>query len=245
MKKLMFAAAVAAGLVAFGIESANTVGYSSSPLDEEYGAVLTSPQFIAPGSSNATILLGAVKPVGNAESDLGYNIEIQKLNNWGGTVDGVDYTWDGTKWVDTDTNADASNVQLTAGEGLWVYSMMGEAVAFQSSGEVGEADICFPLDDDYGAAAVANGFPVAVKLNDIVLEAAQGVDLGYNIEIQKLNNWGGTVEGIDYTWDGTKWTDTDTGAAIPDSVVIAPGEGLWVYNMTGEAVIFRIPAPEF
>ena len=73
----------------------------------------------------------------------------------------------------------------------------------------------------------------------------RGIDLGYNIEIQKLNNWGGTVEGIDYTWDGTKWTDTDTGAAIPDSVVIAPGEGLWVYNMTGEAVIFRIPAPEF
>ena len=246
MKKIMFglAAAIAVGALAAGIESSNTVGYSSSQLDDDYGAVLTSPQFIAPNSNDATITLGAIKPIGLEGSDLSYNIEIQKLNNWGGTVEGFDYIWDGKKWIDSETNADASDAVVNSGEGLWIYSMMGESVSFQSVGEVGNADIVFPLDDDYGAAAVANGFPVAVKLNDIVLEAAVGVDLGYNIEIQKLNNWGGTVEGFDYIWDGTKWIDSETNAAVPDTVVIDPGEGLWVYNMTGEAVSFRIPAPE-
>ena len=244
MKKIMFGLTAAAAIGAFALESANVVGYASSQLDDDYGAVLTSPQFIAPAANTAVIALRSVKPIGLVGSDLSFAIEIQKLNNWGGTVEGVGYTWNGTKWVDTDTNADASDAEISAGEGLWVFSMMGEAVSFQSSGEVGANDISFPLDDDYGAVAVANGFPVDVKLNDIVLDAAVGVDLGYNIEIQKLNNWGGTVEGVGYTWDGTKWVDTDTNTAIGDDVVIAPGEGLWVFNMTGEAVSFRIPAPE-
>ena len=244
MKKLMFAAAVAAGLAAFGegIESANTVGYAGSALDEDYGAVMIAPQFITPGSAADTISLGSIIPIGDPNSDLGYNIEIQKLNNAGESNE-YDYTWDGTKWIETITNEDASDVTLNACEGLWIFSMMGEAVSFQSCGQVGENDVSALLDDDYGAAAVANGFPVAVKLNDLVLEADSEVDLGYNIEIQKLNNSGESTN-FDYTWDGTQWIDTTTNVAASDDVVIAPGEGLWVYNMTGEAVYLRFPAPE-
>ena len=95
MKKLMFAAAVAAGLAAFGegIESANTVGYAGSALDEDYGAVMIAPQFITPGSAADTISLGSIIPIGDPNSDLGYNIEIQKLNNAGESTE-FDYTWD-------------------------------------------------------------------------------------------------------------------------------------------------------
>ena len=243
MKKLMFAAAVAAGFAAFGeIESANVVGYASSALDEEFGAVLTAPQFIATGSATDTVTLGSIIPVGDPSSDLGYNIEIQKLNSSGESTE-FDYIWNGTKWVDAATEADASDVVLNACEGLWVYSMMGEAVSFQSAGQVGENDVSVLLDDSFGAAATANGFPVAVKLNDLVLEADSEVDLGYNIEIQKLNSAGESTE-FDYIWNGSQWVDAATDSAAPDSVLINPGDGLWVYNMTGEAVYLRFPAPE-
>ena len=222
------------------------VGYAGNDLDKEYGAVLITPQFISVNSESAnTVTLGSMIPVGAIGSDLSFNIEIQKLNNWGGSVDGVSYSWDGTKWIDTYTNKDASNETVNSGEGLWIYSMMGEPVTFQSSGQVSETDIIQELDKDYGAVAVANGFPVAVKINDIVLSTAEGVDLGFNIEIQKLNNWGGSVDGVSYSWDGTKWIDTYTNLPLSDDVVVNPGEGLWVYNMTGEAVNLRVPAPEF
>ncbi len=61
MKKLMFAAAVAAGFAAFGegIESANTVGYGQSDLRN--GATMVTPQF-APMSGN-TISLDSLVPM--------------------------------------------------------------------------------------------------------------------------------------------------------------------------------------
>ena len=75
MKKLMFAAAVAAGFAAFGegIESANTVGYGQSDLRN--GATMVTPQF-APMSGN-TISLDSLVPTGENLSD---NVSLMLLD---------------------------------------------------------------------------------------------------------------------------------------------------------------------
>ena len=128
MKKLMIAASAAlCAAVSFGVglTSANTVGYNGSALDEDFGAVMTGPQFVIPG--------GSVFPITNivlvSSGDTAGAVAIQTLNNYGGTGD-EDYTWTGTGWVDTNTGADASNVKIAPGKGLWVYNFTGEAVGF-------------------------------------------------------------------------------------------------------------------
>ena len=238
MKKLMIAASAAlCAAVSFGVglTSANTVGYNGSALDEDYGAVMTGPQFVIPGGS--AFLLTNLVLVSSA--DIAGSIEIQTLNNWGGTGD-EDYTWDGAKWIDTITGDAVTDVSFAAGKGLWVYNFTGEAVTFRSFGEVNANDVTYPLDEDYGAVAIVNPYPTEIALADITLITQ--ADIAGSIEIQTLNNWGGTGD-EDYTWDGTKWIDTITGDAVT-GVTFAPGKGLWVYNFTGEAVGFHIPAPE-
>ena len=215
------------------MESQNIVGYNGSALDEDYGAVLTGPQFISTGGG--AFNLADLKLVSSA--DLAGNVEIQTLNNWGGTGD-EDYLWDGSKWIDGDGNP-VSDITFAPGKGLWVYNYSGEAVTFQTAGQVNESDVTYPLDTDYGAVAVVNPFPTDVALADITFITS--ADTAGNIEIQTLNNWGGTGD-EDYLWDGSKWIDGDGNPV--SNVTFAPGKGLWVYNYSGEAVGFNIPAPE-
>ena len=120
MKKLMFAAAVAAGLVAFGdgIESANTVGYGQSDLRS--GATMVTPQF-APMTGNV-IPIESLVPTGENLSD---NVEIRVLDAYGRTVDGCTYAWnDWTAaepcWADENFDP-VEGVSFAPGQGLWVY----------------------------------------------------------------------------------------------------------------------------
>ena len=237
MKKLMIAASAAlCAAVSFGVglTSANTVGYNGSALDEEYGAVITGPQFVTPGGS-AFLLTNLVLV---SEADTAGNIEIQTLNNWGGTEE--DYVWDGTKWIDGNTSDPVTDITFAPGQGLWVFNNTGEAVTFRSLGEVNASDVTYQLDENYGAVAVVNPYPTDIALDDITLITE--ADIAGNIEIQTLNNWGGTGD-EDYVWDGAKWIDGNTGDPV-SNVTFAPGKGLWIYNNAGEAVGFHIPAPE-
>ena len=118
MKKVMFAAAVAAAGLAFGIESANTVGYGQSDLRN--GATMVTPQF-APMSGN-TISLDSLVPTGENLSD---NVDIRVLDAAGRTVDGCTYTWndwtaDEPCWADEDFEK-VEGVSFAPGQGLWVY----------------------------------------------------------------------------------------------------------------------------
>ena len=74
------------------------------------------------------------------------------------------------------------------------------------------------------------------------LRLVSQADTAGNVEIQTLNNWGGTGD-EDYLWDGTKWLDANTSEPV-SNVTFAPGKGLWVFNFSGEAIGFHIPAPE-
>ena len=238
MKKLMIAASAAlCAAVSFGVglTSANTVGYNGSALDEDFGAVITGPQFVTPGGS-AFLLTNLVLV---SEADTAGAIEIQTLTNAGETGD-EDYAWTGEGWVDANTGDPVTDATFAPGQGLWVFNYAGEAVTFRSLGEVNANDVTYPLDEDYGAVAIVNPFPTEVALDDItfITEA----DIGGAIEIQTLTNAGETGD-EDYAWTGDGWVDANTGDPVTN-VTIAPGKGLWVYNYSGEAVGFHIPAPE-
>ena len=94
-------------------------------------------------------------------------------------------------------------------------SSIGEAAGLQSAGKVGAADVDFALDTDYGAVAAGNPFPVAVALADILPIVGLGVDTGYLVEIQILDNAGLTTDEA-YIWNGASWEDTLTGADARD-----------------------------
>ena len=207
----------------------------------DYGAVMTGAQFCNVSSEDGSISLNNLVPVADSSIDTAYSIIIQLLDDAGSTTD-ADYTWDGEKWTDTNTGAEVKDVTFGVGQGLWVYNFTGEDVKLQSAGQVITSDIDVPLSLDYGAVAVGNCFPVPVSLNDLVPLADEAVDTSYSVIIQILDDSGSTTD-ADYTWDGEKWTNTNTGAEVTD-VSFAAGQGLWVYNFTGELVNLRIPAPE-
>lgn len=203
---------------------------------------MTSAQFVNISANDGTISLGAIKPLAGGDVDTGYLVEIQILDNAGLTTEDA-YTWNGAFWENTLTGVDASEVPFAPGQGLWVMSSIGEAAGLQSVGKVGTADVDFALDTDYGAVAAGNPFPVAVALTDMLPIAGAGVDTGYLVEIQLLDNAGLTTDDA-YTWNGTSWENTLTGADASD-VTFDPGQGLWIMSSIGEAAVIRFPAPEF
>ena len=99
------------------------------------------------------------------------------------------------------------------------------------------------LDEDGGAVVTGPQFidvgGGSFYLTNLVFVSE--ADTAWNVEIQTLNNWGGTGD-EDYTWTGAGWEDADGNPAT--DVTLAPGKGLWVYNFSGEAIGFHIPAPE-
>ncbi len=239
MKKLMFAAAVAAGLVAIGdgIESANTVGYGQSNLRS--GATMVTPQF-APMTGN-TISLDSLVPTGENLSD---NIDIRVLDSAGRTVDGCTYIWnewtaDEPCWADEDFEK-VEGVAFAPGQGLWVYAK-NTSQGLRSAGQVGVQDVVVTLRS--GGTPTGNPFPVSIDLQDLV---PQGENLSDNIDIRVLDSAGRTVDGCTYIWnewtaDEPCWADEDFEPV--EGVTFAPGQGLWVYGKNTSQSL-RFPAPE-
>ena len=219
----------------------SVVGYAQSGLDSDYGAVMVTPQFLGIGSSE--ISLNDIKPVNSEDPD--YNIEIQVLDAGGRTQEDQDYMWIGGEWCNAITEAPVENVTFAPGQGLWVFCYTGESsVGLQNAGKVGTSDVCVTLDSDFGAVGAGNPFPVSVALADLLPEAEGEVDFDYNIEIQVLDAGGNTQEDQDYMWIGGKWCNAITEAPV-DNVNFDPGQGLWIFNYTGESdVTIRFPAPE-
>ena len=199
-------------------------------------------QFCNVGGESGVISLDNLIPVAAEGVDTSSSVIIQVLDEAGYTTED-DFTWDGTQWTDTNTGAPVKGKTFDIEKGLWVYNFTGEEVQLQSSGQVVTSDINAPLSVEYGAVAVVNCFPTPVALSDLLpIPGNAEVDISSSIIIQILDDAGYTTD-ADYTWDGSKWVDTNTGAVV-ENVTFDAGQGLWVYNFTGEAVSLRIPAPE-
>jgi len=119
------------GWIYWGFRISFSVGYAQSELDNDYGAVLVSAQFASVSDSTGKIDLGSIKPTASGDVDMVDAIEIQFLNTDGTTDYENDYFWDGAKWYDGSTYADATSVSIPAGKGLWVLNTTGENVSLR------------------------------------------------------------------------------------------------------------------
>ena len=238
MKKLMFAAVACAAMSGLAIESKNIVGYAGSAL-REVGNTLTSAQFIDIANSDDTIKLSNIVPVlANGEVAGWGEVEIQYLLSDGRTDTDNDFLWDGEGWT---KDWESIDVDIPAGQGLWVNNTAGAEVSLRSSGEVNQKDALFVLRD-IGNTAAANCFPTATKLGELLpaYVSDSNVAAWGEVEIQFLLSDGRTDTENDFLWDGEGWTKDWESIDVD----IPAGQGLWVNNSAGTEITLRIPAPE-
>lgn len=235
MKKLMFTAAVAAGLVAFGdgLESVNTVGYGQNVLREGYS--LVAAQFT--GTGNTALSLDGLTAVGDDTSD---NVTLSTVDEFGTPV--ATYAWNDWAaanpcWVD-DSFVPVEDITVTAGMAFWT-SGSSDGQAVMSAGEVGLSDVVVILREGY--TLVGNPFPVSVALQDIV---AGGDEASDNVTLSTIDEYGTPI--VTYAWNDWAaaepcWVDE---SFVPvESVTFAPGVGLWTSG-SNDTQFIRIPAPE-
>lgn len=220
------------------------MGYAGSALDATGGAAAVAPQFVAVGSQTG-IKLSDIEPITETGTSLRRKIQIQLLTPAGLTA--TTYRWEGTggkTWIAAKATDDMGETVLPAGQGLWVGNSANVATTFRSVGQVGTNDIIQPLDSAGGAAMVGNGFPVAVKLKDIVPSTETDTSPRRKVQIQLLTPAGLTA--TTYRWEGTggkTWIAAKTTDDMGETEIPA-GQAMWVGNSANCTATLRIPAPE-
>ena len=219
MKKLMFVAAVAAGLAAFGdgIESANTVGYTGNTLTKKQYNIFAFPWVNVSGDtwSLNTVLKGENLVAGTGVSNADY-IEI-----WDPSTEGYEqffYRSSNTTWTKAGTRNSFETVHpsgLPAGTTVWFYSQNeSDAPTTTIAGEVlATDDATWQLTlNQYNMLGAA--FPIQLKLNDATqvtwgdAVGGTGVSNADYIEI-----WDPTTEGYEqffYRSSNSTWTKAGT-----------------------------------
>ena len=188
MKKIMFAAAVAAAGLAFGIESANTVGYlsSSNPAPKSYVMVANSFQ----DCGETSLDLNRITTTATAGAYDTASASAPMLKIWdpaAGNGIGAYYSYfyitdaydektddDVIAWADKNGDC-VANINLPLGSALWYICQAetGKAVTF--SGEVSPEDDLTVSATTVGYTMVANPFPVATDLNKVQWFGVDGV----------------------------------------------------------------------
>lgn len=216
MKKLMFVAAVAAGMGAFALESANVVGYSNAAM--ENGFRLYTPMFQAVDCD--TYDIQELIPE-NADSYQSGEITIQTLDALG-NQGSVFLSWWGDGWYDT--NDETPSIPLKKGEAIWISSP-NESVTLRCCGEVFSGNVL--SDTAAGFVAIGNPFPVPYNLQNLVPLTAEGDAAPYvsgEIYLQTLDTLGNQGS-VFLSWWGDAWYDT---ADETPAINLQPGEAIWL-----------------
>ena len=261
MKKLMFVAAVAAGLVAFGdgIESVNTVGYLDKELTLGNNAFVIQT-FLQMGKTVDATKLGGIAvtddwdPTGDyiatlkasGDNDVGYTYLIADYATaLGGTVAG----WYKSEEVD---NGDVSesgiqdDVTIPYEQGFLAFNNSGAKLIFAGEVVAGDTELATTLGNN---AFSGNASPVDITLADLTvsddwdptgdyiatLKASGDNDVGYTYLIADYADaLGGTVAG----W--YKSEEVDAGdvsvSGVQNDVVISAGQALLIFQNSGAKV---------
>ena len=256
MKKIdVIGAAALCATVAMGdVESSEIVGYSVKELSEGNQAVAT--QFYTIGKDGVSLLDLTFDT--SAQEKIAGTLRIQLLDAHGyttqeycyfkGMTRGI-YTTDGWYNMKDDKLITADNDPLFKnGQGLWLGSPDG--VKLTTAGGVLKDDQCFELQD--GNTMIANPFPVAVKLLDLVLDgtAKTAEQIPGTIRIQILDAHGyttqeycyfkGMTRGI-YTTDGWYNMKDDVLITKDNNPAFSAGAALWFGGIDGATVTFMAP----
>ena len=272
MKKIMFAAAVAAGMVAFGdaIESANIVGYQDIVVPNGYSMfTVTFKKTGAVGYSFDVKDIQVLNSAGEVMDDTNTGtptrrsrgkIKIQKMDSSAGSLYGDhDYKFNsqsGKGWCDGSASLSAGDLTLQNGEGFAVTSTQGDAVKFRVSGEVVVTPISMAIPNGY--AIIGNMTPNTIDVRDIKVLNSEGLEMNDDssaspsrrsrgkIKIQKMDSSTGNLYGDhDYKFNsqsGKGWCDGSASLSA-NELMLAPGETIAVTSTQGDAVYFKFPAP--
>lgn len=255
MKKLMFAAAVAAGFVAFGdgLESANTVGYTTgtSGADNNF---ITVP-FNAIGYNTADIQQIAISDGG--AGTIGWGTETFAI--WEGlptAVEGsgffyydpsMDVTGQATGYYWGDDSCAKAAFSIAPGQGVVVNC--ASDLSFTTAGDVAMETISFTAIQDNNFTG--NPFPVTIDIQDIAISDGGAGTIGWGTETFAI--WEGlptAVEGsgffyydpsMDVTGTATTyyWGDDSCAKA---TYAIPAGQGVVVNCAEGLTISITPPA---
>ncbi len=268
MKKLMFAAAVAAGLAAFGdgLESANTVGYTEQDVAQgEY--VLAGIQFETVDLQNK--LADLVKPsisttawngddnvpgwyntamtlmIPNGEG--GYNYYYYATDGWDDATE-----TESTGWCDMYGYLQPS-ITLTPGLGVWFKgATTGNGTITVSGQVVGDATSTTSVGAGY--TIVANPYPVAADIQTVATSATAGTAWNGDDNVPGWYNNAPTIMipngegGYNYFyyaadgWDDANETEypgwCDMYGYIQKNISIPVSSGIWFKNNSATTVTF-------
>jgi len=247
MKKVMFAAAVAATGLAFGIESANTVGYQTVTCQPNTWYLLGA-QFQNTAGTSMTIqefLQGAY----TATSD---NDTAPEIQMWNGSIYthyyfrdfAYDEDFNEYENVWTDMGGDYTELAINPGDGVWFKHKGSSAVTITIAGQVLETASETTTVPANQWKCLSNPYPEALALNGekanwtSILTATSDNDTAPEIQM-----WNGSIYTHyyfrDFAYDEdfnefqNVWTDMGgdyTTYSIP------AGEGFWIKNKAAAPV---------
>jgi len=262
MKKLMFAAAVAAGLAAFGdgIESSNTVGYNTVTIDKQYtilgipftgttgsamsiqDAVPYSAGMTKGGATTAADTIQIMDATGSYDVYYMCNGKAGK-----GTVTGGD-----GKWV-KDGESVVSSATMAAGTPFWFvsknystpYTITVAGQVLSTSSEQTPLNVTYQL--------LANPYPCDLPLNDCVpyvegmtkggattaADTIQIMDAAGSYDVYYMCNGKagkGTVTGGDGKW-------VKDGESVVTDAVLPAGKGGWFVRKSDSLANITIVNP--
>lgn len=239
MKKLMFVAAVAAGMVAFGdaIESANVVGYNTKTSNA--GFTFYVPQFKDVGS-NSGVNIQNIK-LGDGATSWADNLQIMDDDSVAqtmyvyATADESGFDEDG--WVNEEVT-DLADVVLTPGQSVLIAT--SAEISILNSGEVATANTV--VSSVAGFNSLGNNSPSPINIQDVKLGAGA---TSWNDNIQFLDTDSvaqtmyvyATADESGFDEDG--WVNEDV-TDLAD-VTIQPGEGFLVAT-ANSGVSITLPA---
>ena len=258
MKKLMFAAAVAAAGLAFGIESANSVGYTTKTVaaDTFY---LIGVQFEKIGQDgvaglNDVLIMNGIEPVAfdnmltdAARIDVLVGNVYQQYFYINDADDGTE-VFNLTGWADGAGNL-ISTADLALGDGFWFHAPTVSAGATLTvAGQVTEStEIALNVPSGKAFAIRANPFPLAVNLKDVatsgitavafdnMLTDAARIDVLVGNVYQQYFYISDADDGSE-TFDKLGWAD---GAGnLIDSNVIDVGASFWINSPAAGTLTF-------
>ena len=212
------------------LASANVVGYASGTTTS--GFKILGAQFSPTAGSG--IDLNSIKVVGyDPEVGTEAEVQAQPLDNRGKggmTYSFYDVPGELYGWLDSnDEPVEDGTVVLSPGEGLWV-SAPNATLGLQTAGAVPQASYAVVLRQ--GFKMVVNSSPVAIDLAKIAV-SGYSADVGTEAEIQAqpLDNRGKggmTYSFYDVPGELFGWLDSNDEPVEDGTVMIQPGEGLWV-----------------
>ena len=187
MKKIMFAAAVAAGMVAFGdaIESQNIVGYQDITIPGNAGGGSSYSLFCVTfkntaGGSFKINSIKLCKADGTEVDDTSANrsrdkIELMKLNPETAVVYDEKYSYttrNGLGWhISGNTSPLSDGITLQDGEGVYVANSQNADMKLRVSGEVNVSPVSFAIPyvaNGSGYTLCGNFTPNPIKINSII-----------------------------------------------------------------------------